>query len=185
MNQVERKAYDKAYYIAHKKDIAARHRAYRLSHKKEKDEYSKAYRLANKERIKASRKAARLAGTDYYKTYRLAHKKVLADWQRTYRRKYPEKPRVLCRKYRALKRGNSHEPYAETYIYERDGWICGICGRKINKRLKRPNLLSKSIDHIIPLSKGGADAPTNVQAAHLRCNMIKQAQSGGQLRLIC
>ena len=84
---------------------------------------------------------------------------------------------------RALKCRN-HEPYAETYIYERDNWMCQLCGRKINIRLKWPNPLSKSIDHIVPLSKGGADAPVNVQAVHLRCNMSKHNKLRGQLRLI-
>ena len=182
--QKERKAYKRAYYLAHqaeikaynlahKKEIAARHKAYNLAHKKEIAASQKAYQLAHAEDIKSKRKA-----------YRLAHKEEIADWQRIYRRKYPEKPKLLCRKYRVLKSGNAHEPYTDTYIYERDCWMCGICGRKINKRLKHPNPLSKSIDHIVPVSKGGSDAPINVQAAHLRCNMLKKAQSGGQLRLI-
>ena len=139
----DRKAYKKAYYLAHKAEIKA---------------YHKAYRVANAAKIKAKHKA--------------------------YRRNNPEKLRIRCRKFRALKRGNNHEQYTDADIFGRDGWICGICGRKINKRLKRPNPLSKSIDHIIPTSKGGADAPINLQAAHLRCNKIKSAQSVGQLRLI-
>lgn len=133
----------------------------------------KAYHLAHKKEI-----------TECKKAYRATRKKEIADWQKEYRRKYPDKSRVLCRKYRALKRSNAHEPYTDTYIFERDDWMCGICGRGINKRLKRPNLLSKSIDHIIPISKGGADAPINLQAAHLRCNQLKSAGNGGQLRLI-
>jgi len=182
--QKVRKAYKRAYYLAHqaeikaynlahKKEITARHKAYNLAHKKEIATSQKAYHLTHAEDIKIKRKA-----------FRLAHKEEIADYQKVYRRKYPEKPKLLCRKYRALKLGNSHEPYTDAYIFARDGWICGICGRKINKRLKHPNPLSKSIDHIVPVSKGGADSPMNVQAAHLRCNMIKKAQSGGQLRLI-
>lgn len=62
-------------------------------------------------------------------------------------------------------------------------WICGICGRKINRRLKYPNPFSISIDHIIPLSKGGNDSPVNVQATHLRCNIGKHARNVGQLRM--
>lgn len=87
-------------------------------------------------------------------------------------------------KYKALKQGVGHEPYRDSYIFQRDGWVCGICGRKINKKLKHPNPLSKSINHIIPLSKGGNDSPVNVQAAHLRCNMGKHNINTGQLRLI-
>ena len=95
----------------------------------------------------------------------------------------PEKRKVKQRRYKASKRENNHEPYQNNYIFERDNWICGICGRKINKRLKYPNPLCASIDHIVPLSKGGDDRPVNVQASHLRCNLGKNAINIGQLRM--
>jgi len=156
------KARNNDYYKANKEKCLARNKVYREQNKEKKKAMDRAYHAKNREKHLLRNKA-------YQKAYRLA---------------YPEKARVRCRKRRALKRGNAHEPYTEAYIFERDNWICGICGRKINRRLKRRNPLSKSIDHIIPLSKGGSDSPINVQAAHLRCNMLKQAQSGGQLRLI-
>ena len=104
--------------------------------------------------------------------------------KKQWRQRNPEKTRANNRKWRALKGDNYHETYSDAYIFERDGWYCGICGQKINKRLKWPNQRAKSIDHIIPLSRGGADAPINLQAAHLRCNQSKHANNGGQLRLI-
>lgn len=182
------KAERKAYRLANKERIKARNKAYRLVNKDElrqklrdwrrnnPDKYRKAlkaYWLANEERLKAHRKS-----------YRLAHQKEIKAQLKIYGLKHIEKIRDACRKHKALKRGNNHEPYVENYIFERDNWMCQLCGRKINKRFKWPNPLSKSIDHIIPLSKGGADAPINVQAAHLRCNMSKNAGNGGQLRLI-
>ena len=33
-----------------------------------------------------------------------------------------------------------------------------------------------TVDHIIPRSKGGSDAPENLQLAHARCNKIKGNQ---------
>lgn len=56
------------------------------------------------------------------------------------------------------------------YVYERDHWICGICGKKIVKAKTSPHPLSPSIDHIIPLSKGGSHTKENVRAAHHYCN---------------
>ena len=100
-----------------------------------------------------------------------------------YYMKNKDKYLVYRRKRRALKKGVRHEDYSNNYIFERDGWMCGICGRKINKRLKHPNRLSVSIDHIVPLSLGGDDRPINVQAAHLRCNLGKNARNTGQLRM--
>lgn len=162
-----------AYHRSHKKQISEKQKAHRLAHKKEIADRHKLYRLAHKKEINALSKA-----------YRLANKKKIAKLKKEYQLKYPEKQRNISRKYRALKRGSNYEPYTDNYVFERDGWICQICGRKINKRLNWPNPLSKSIDHIIPLSKGGNDSPINVQAAHLRCNLSKNATNGGQLRLI-
>ena len=155
--------------------------------------YCKLYYLANKDRIIARAKAyqkANLGKTNPEKTrlakkkYRLAHPDKIKARKATYRLAHPEKGKMYKRKRRAMKMGSNHEPYTDVYIFERDNWICGICGQKINKRLKYPNERSKSIDHIVPISKGGADAPVNVQSAHLRCNVSKNAGGGGQLRLV-
>lgn len=52
--------------------------------------------------------------------------------------------------------------------------ICALCGKPVNKRLKFPNPLSPSIDHIIPIAKGGHPADIeNLQLTHLKCNQHK------------
>jgi hypothetical protein len=58
-------------------------------------------------------------------------------------------------------------------VYESHNWICGICGKKINPKLKCPHPKSASIDHIIPISKGGTHTYDNVQPAHFICNSFK------------
>lgn len=58
-------------------------------------------------------------------------------------------------------------------IFERDKWICGICGLSIDRAKKYPDPKSVSIDHRIPLFHGGEHSMANVQAAHLRCNARK------------
>ena len=90
------------------------------------------------------------------------------------------KMNARSRKRKALKRGIGHVDYLDIDIFKRDNWICGICGRKIDRRFKYPSPLSKSIDHIIPLSKGGPDTPSNVQATHLVCNRQKRDKIAGQ-----
>lgn len=60
-------------------------------------------------------------------------------------------------------------------IFERDGWVCLIpgCGRPIQRELKHPDPMSASVDHIVPLSRGGGDTAPNKRAAHLRCNVSR------------
>jgi 5-methylcytosine-specific restriction endonuclease McrA len=45
-----------------------------------------------------------------------------------------------------------------------------LCSQPIDSTLRRNNRMGASIDHLVPISRGGADQPTNVAAAHLTCN---------------
>lgn len=62
---------------------------------------------------------------------------------------------------------------AARYIY-RTQEICGICGLPVDKSLKSPDPMSKTVDHIIPVSKGGHPFDLdNLQLAHRCCNRQK------------
>ena len=52
--------------------------------------------------------------------------------------------------------------------------VCGICGTPVDKTLRSPHPLSPTVDHIIPVSKGGhPSALDNLQLAHRICNRAK------------
>jgi 5-methylcytosine-specific restriction endonuclease McrA len=85
---------------------------------------------------------------------------------------------------RAAKFGVDAEPYQPLDILERDGWRCHLCGKKIDRRRAWPHPRSPSIDHLIPLAHGGADAPRNVAASHFRCNVRRGTGGEAQLRLL-
>ena len=52
--------------------------------------------------------------------------------------------------------------------------ICAICGQPVDKTLRYPNPMAATVDHIIPLSKGGhPSALDNLQLAHACCNRAK------------
>ena len=52
--------------------------------------------------------------------------------------------------------------------------ICGICGKPVDKTLRYPHPLSPTVDHIIPIIKGGHPSDLdNLQLAHFACNRAK------------
>ena len=52
--------------------------------------------------------------------------------------------------------------------------ICGICGKPVDKTLPWRDPMAKSVDHIIPISKGGHPSDIgNLQLAHRACNREK------------
>lgn len=89
------------------------------------------------------------------------------------RAEHPERGRAQQNSRRASVRGSRTERFTDIEIFNRDNWVCGICHHKINRRRRYPDGLSVSLDHIIPISKGGPHIRDNVQAAHRRCNQRK------------
>jgi 5-methylcytosine-specific restriction endonuclease McrA len=57
-------------------------------------------------------------------------------------------------------------------IYRRDRGICHICKEPIATHGSSSGVgsLMGSLDHIIPVSKGGTDYPSNLKTAHVSCN---------------
>ena len=98
---------------------------------------------------------------------------------------WDDKRRDAYHRRRALKKSTSTgAPVHLAEIAERDHHKCGICKKRVPD-VKWPHPLSPSLDHMIPLSRGGAHDPANVQLAHLRCNTAKGNRGGGeQLALI-
>lgn len=61
-------------------------------------------------------------------------------------------------------------PNAELFtldeIYERDGRICHLCSKPVDRQ-------QATMDHVIPVSKGGPHTRANVKLAHRGCNTRK------------
>jgi hypothetical protein len=84
---------------------------------------------------------------------------------------------------RARRYGVLTEPVRREEVYARDAWTCGLCGTPIDPALAWPHPKSATMDHVVPLSRGGAHTYLNVQAAHLMCNSAKGSALPGELRL--
>lgn len=65
------------------------------------------------------------------------------------------------------------EDFAPRAVYERDGWVCQLCRLPIDPAVPWPDSMSPSVDHVVPLARGGEHSMANAQAAHLGCNSRK------------
>lgn len=53
--------------------------------------------------------------------------------------------------------------------------ICALCGKPVDKTLRSPHPMSASIDHIIPIARGGHPSDiNNLQLTHRACNNAKR-----------
>lgn len=86
---------------------------------------------------------------------------------------WDERRKANYHKRRAQKRTTQVEDLEPLDIYERDIWLCGLCMTPVDSDLSWPDPRSASLDHILPLSKGGTHTYENVQLAHLNCNVSK------------
>ncbi len=65
--------------------------------------------------------------------------------------------------------------------------VCALCGKPVDFSLKYPNPLAPSIDHIVPINRGGHPSDiSNLQLAHWTCNRQKadKLQKEGRDRII-
>lgn len=77
---------------------------------------------------------------------------------------------------RARLKGAEVESFDREEIFDRDEWTCRICGDLVDPYAPWHHPKSPSIDHIIPITLGGAHTRANVQTACLGCNVRKGAR---------
>ena len=90
---------------------------------------------------------------------------------------------------RAKHYGVEYERFPKSLIYERDNYICQLCkgpvlrAARYRRRDGKIHMKSPTIDHIVPISRGGDHKPHNCQTACFKCNSKKGNRAIGQLRL--
>ena len=65
------------------------------------------------------------------------------------------------------------EQINHTEVFDAHGWVCHLCGGEISRFATSDDWMRVTLDHIIPLSRGGTHTWDNVKPAHWRCNMSK------------
>ena len=185
------KAHVKAYQQANKEKIAARNKKYRQENKEKITAHKKKYCQENKAQIAI-----------HYKEYRQKHRDEILEKDRNRYQVNKEKIKRRLKNYmqttagklleakhrhkrRAQKRGVLYEIFDPQEVFERDGWRCKHCHKKVQWLNKSPNHpFYPNLDHIVPLSKGGEHTKRNTQLLCRECNNKKRDNDvGEQLRL--
>ena len=152
-------------------------RDWNLDNRERIAEYSKQYNLKNADRIKGWVKSYRLLNQDAMKEKRKLYleknSEKVKESQRWYCLNNPDKLHAKSARRRALFKNAFVENVSRIEVYRRDGGICGICGKVINLNIKAPHAESLSLDHVMPLTKGGKHTYLNAQIAHYGCNSRK------------
>ena len=61
-------------------------------------------------------------------------------------------------------------------LYERDNGVCWLCGKQCDYDADSNSNNYPSIDHVIPIARGGKDEWNNIRLAHRLCNSFKWAK---------
>lgn len=149
------KAARKAWYLRNKEKMRAYNLEYRKANHEKLAEYDKA-RNSTEERMAQ------------HKKWRDGNPEVNRERVRKWAKDNPERAAVNLRhtqeKRRAGIRGVPYEKIIREEVYLKDGMICGICGNPLERS-------DFTVDHIIPISKGGGHVNANVHSAHRMCNI--------------
>ncbi len=121
---------------------------------------TKLWRQLNPERI-------RLTG----EAWRAEHAEYLRECWRKWRLEHPDSVVVQAQRRRARKlaAGGSFTVQDVERIFEAQGRRCAYCRVKLSWK-------TKQIDHIVALSRGGHNGPTNLQITCKPCNNRKRAK---------
>jgi len=198
-----RKAYRKAYYQANKKEFAAYNKAYRKSHNEECRKLNKAYYEKNKERDRPKKKAYAKAnskriseGQKRWREKKKEHLRVSkAEYSRTPKAREKSRERARLERLIApekarerIRQWNKRNPEYRSFIQARrnaqklSAILPSSDMDKIRKlyaerdRLTKEHGVAYHVDHIIPLSKGGAHHQDNMRVITATENLTKNAK---------
>lgn len=98
----------------------------------------------------------------------------------------------LRRRKQSDRRARLRNAFVETVdprsIFERDGWRCHICRRKLRSTTKFPHPRAATIDHLVPLASAwgerGSHELANVKTACYACNTTKGNRGGNEQLLL-
>lgn len=161
--------------------LRAANREYAAAHVQQK----RAYDAVRYEQIAPTRI---VLSRNWYKANKARAAANAAAWQKkhpdrsrairaAWKRRHPEAVARQDHKRRALQFGAFVEHVTVAVLAERDRNRCGICGKLVAVN-------DRSIDHILPLSRGGQHSYANTRLAHTLCNVKRNNRGAAQLRMV-
>lgn len=157
--------------------IAAYNRAWREANPETAKRLTAAWREKNAERYAASKAAWQRKNRERLREVVRAKRATdpekyslpLAAWKAANR----ERVREYQQKRRAAGYGAPVSDVDLSLLLDKSEGLCGLCAAPLAFGADWPEPLSVSVDHIVPLSRGGAHDLQNMQMAHLVCNLRK------------
>lgn len=114
--------------------------------------------------------------------YRARNLHSIREKDRLWAKANPEMVRARNHRRRARVRGAFLEDVRLPVLRERDGDNCCICDTPIDFTLKGRHPMMASLEHLVPLSRGGKHSYANTALSHLSCNLSKNAKTLEEVR---
>jgi hypothetical protein len=153
MNADEKRAYDHAYYVAHRDEIIARSSQWQKDNPRLRYAATRRWEAKNPDKVAAKQ----------------------ARWVAKNLPKCALKTRKRRELVRAVEATDSVSSTVLAQLISSCARMkCGICGKNMPKA-------DRTIDHVIPLAKGGTGHIGNLQVVHLSCNCRKHCKTPDQL----
>ena len=151
------RAYERAWYLANLEKYNATQRAWREANYKRVYAQQRTWFAANCERERVRKRI-----------WLEANRKRVNALHRALEKANPERARMYYHTRRARKKGNggSHTVDDLKTLWQKQNSCCAYCKTKLT-------LTTRSLDHIIPVSKGGSNNPDNLAWACSPCNTSK------------
>lgn len=167
------------YYQEHRERILASNKAWRDANPDRMAALKSAWLSTNREHRQSWVRAYSATNHDQMLAWRRAYaernRDRLREQDQKWRAANPYKTKAANRKRYALVKGVTAENIDYLTVFEDDAWTCRLCGTPVDPCSPWPEPSSPSVDHIVPFARGGAHVRSNVQTAHLVCNMRKNS----------
>ena len=157
-----------AYRAAHREHRAETWRAWNAANAAARAAYHAAYNESNREANLARYRA--LHARQYAE-----NAEALRQRSRDFRAKHPDKVREHAIRREQRLKAQFVEKVAKSVLRARDGDDCGICSKPLGPE-------AGSIDHVLPIWRGGEHSYANTRLVHVLCNKSRGGRDSGAAR---